>query len=190
MGAATAACTRLTPLPGEVSRRVPRATPHRGTVSDPSLDALVCRVSRLLEAQGLHAALGFLNARTRHRFTGAYRFDPPLLRSCCLFDRENPTLRLGGDTPMRETYCSLVGHAAAPFWTNDAEWDARLAEHPARGSVLAYCGVPLRTDDGACFGTLCHFDLRPRLAPLGELPLLEHVAPLVARVVTRAGRAA
>jgi GAF domain-containing protein len=155
-------------------------------VSDGTLDALARCVSLLLEHEGLRAALAFLNARTRHRFTGVYRFDPPLLRSVSLFDRENPTLRLGGDTPMRETYCSLVGEAAAPFSTADAGRDARLVEHPARATVIAYCGVPLRGGDGACFGTLCHFDLRPRLAPSGELALLQVVAPIVARFVSRA----
>jgi len=154
--------------------------------SQASLDELVRSFALLLEEGGMHAGLAFLNARTRHRFTGVYRFDPPMLRNICLFDRENPTLRLGGDTPMRETYCSLVGAADAPFVTDDAGRDARLAEHPARTSVIAYFGVPLRGEGGACFGTLCHFDLRPRLAPLDELPLLEHVAPIVARATARA----
>jgi hypothetical protein len=152
-------------------------------VQKDSLDGLVERFSVVFEEEGMHGALAFLNARTRHRFTGVYRFDPPMLRSLSLFDRENPTLRLGGDTPMRETYCSLVGQMAAPFWTDDAGHDARVAAHPARESVIAYCGVPIRADDGSCFGTLCHFDLRPRLAPLGELPLLERAAVLLARTV-------
>lgn len=158
--------------------------------SDESLDELARRFELLLEREGMHGALAFLNARTRHRFTGVYRFDPPMLRNVCLFDRENPTLRLGGDSPMRETYCSLVGEVNAPFLTNDAAADARLAEHPARASVIAYCGVPLRGEGGLCFGTLCHFDLRPRLAPLGELPLLERVAPIVARASAHAVQAA
>lgn len=154
-----------------------------GIAVEDSLDCLVERFSVLLEGESIHAALAFLNARTRHRFTGVYRFDPPMLRSVCLFDRENPTLRLGGDTPMRETYCALVGERAAPFWTADATLDVRLGAHPARDSVIAYFGVPLLGDDGACVGTLCHFDLRPRLAPIGELQLLERAAPLVMRAL-------
>src|SRR5919107_5315661 len=100
-----------------------------------SLTALVDELAGVLAECGLHAGLRFLNARTRHRFTGVYRFDPPMLRNLCLFDRENPTLRFGGDTPMRETYCSLVGAQASPFATPDAEADGRLLDHPARLSV-------------------------------------------------------
>lgn len=159
-------------------------------VSDAHVEVLLEQFSALLDDGGLHAALGFLNARTRHRFTGVYRFEPPMLRNLCLFDRENPGLRLGGDTPMRETYCSLVGEGVAPFTTEDAGRDDRLTTHPARQSVIAYCGVPLVTDEGACFGSLCHFDLRPRLAPDGEIPLLTRAARLVMRTVARAEQAA
>jgi GAF domain-containing protein len=152
------------------------------------LDTLVDRVTVLLGCEGLRAALGFLNARTRHRFTGIYRFDPPLLRNIALFDRENPTLQLGGDLPMHGTPCSLVRQSAAPFATDDAGRDPRLAEHPARDLVVAYCGVPVFADDGSCFGSLCHFDSRPRLAPLGEIPLLERAAPLFMRAIAHAGQ--
>ncbi|HKG93814.1 MAG TPA: hypothetical protein VKA84_18035 [Gemmatimonadaceae bacterium] len=137
----------------------------------------------VLGASGLHAALEFLNARTRHRFTGVYRFDPPLLRCVCLFDRENPALALGGDVPMCETYCSIVGGTTAPFGTPDAEADARLVRHPARASTRAYWGVPLCRADGSAFGSLCHFDPRPRLVPERERPLMEHAAARIARVV-------
>jgi GAF domain-containing protein len=156
------------------------------TASEQWLNAFVHRFSHLLEEQGLHAALGLLNARTRHRFTGVYRFDPPMLRSLSLFDRENPGVRLGCDAPMRETYCSLVSRRGAPFATGDAGRDSRLVDHPARATVVAYCGVPLRSDDGACFGSLCHFDSRPRLAPTSEIVVLERVSALVMRVAAAA----
>ena len=134
----------------------------------------------VLNGAGLHAALAFLNARTRHRYTGVYRFDPPLLRNVCLFDRENPPLTLGGDVPMAETYCSLVGERGAPFDTPDAAADDRLVRHAARATVRAYCGVPLRGADGRCIGALCHHDLRPRLTPDREIPLMERAAALIA----------
>jgi GAF domain-containing protein len=155
------------------------------SVTNEATDTVVDRFAAILAQDGLHAALAFLNARIRHRFTGVYRFDPPVLRNLALFDRENPTLALGGDTPMRETYCSLVGEAAAPFATNDAGDDERLLAHPARESVIAYCGVPLVAEDGSAFGSLCHFDFRPRLAPMSEIPLLERAAQLVMRVVAQ-----
>lgn len=103
------------------------------------LDA-VEQFTRQLRDGGVHASLGFLNARTRHRFTGVYRFEPPMLRSVALFDRENP-------------------------------------------SVLAYHAAPLIDDGGTCIGSLCHWDVRPRIVPDMEVPLLFAVAPLLARAV-------
>lgn len=154
--------------------------------SSEELDNIVARFSQLLRDQGLHAALGFLNARTRHRFTGVYRFDPPLLRSVCLFDRENPLLRTAVDTLMRETYCSLVGASQSPMVISDSHLDSRVQRHPALHGVRAYQGVPLVDDGGACVGSLCHWDPRPRLVPEEEIPLLERVAPLVSRAATLA----
>lgn len=130
----------------------------------------------LLEQGGLREALGFLNARTRHRYTGLYRFDPPMLRGVCVFDRENPTVNVGGDAPMRETYCSLVGEGRRPVIFGDAQRDPRVRTHPARDRYLAYCGVPVLLADGRCVGTLCHFDVRPRISPADALALLEGAA--------------
>lgn len=147
------------------------------------IEQLVLRCAEMIEADGIHAALACLNRRTRHRYTGLYRFEPPILHNLWLFDRENPHLLCGGDTPMAETYCSLVGAARAPFETSDATQDPRVRDHPARDSVIAYCGAPLIDREGTCFGSLCHFDLRPRIVPPGERLLLSEVAPLFAAAV-------
>lgn len=135
---------------------------------------------------GLHAALGMLNSRTTHRFTGVYRFDPPTLRNLLLFDREAPDEQTGADAPMEETYCSIVGAIGAPFRSGDAGTDSRLTEHPAREAVISYCGVLLRTADGEPYGTLCHFDLVPRGIPEREIPLLSTLAPLVVQALAPA----
>jgi GAF domain-containing protein len=145
-----------------------------------STQSVVGEFTVLLEHEGLHSALAFLNRRTRHRYTGLYRFEPPMLRSVCLFDRENPSLHIGGDSPMQETYCSIVGQLEGSFSTSDAPGDERLATHPARVSVQAYCGSPIVNDAGTCVGSLCHFDVRPRLVPANEIPVLEVIARLLA----------
>lgn len=132
---------------------------------------------------GVQHALRFLNELTPHRFTGVYRFDHPVLRNLRLFDRENPELEIGADSPLRETYCSIVGEQQAPFFTPDAARDARLGEHPAREHVVSYTGVLLRDEHGVPFGTLCHFDLRPQPVPRETIGLLEHMAPLILRAV-------
>ncbi|HEX8850473.1 MAG TPA: GAF domain-containing protein [Gemmatimonadaceae bacterium] len=146
----------------------------------------VGRVVAVIEARlregGVPAALEMLNARTRFRFTGIYRAEPPLLRNVFLVDRENPTVRVcGAVCPLDETYCAITCAREAAFMTHDATRDARLGDHPARDSVISYAGVPLRLAGGRAWGTLCHFDLRPRLLPRGELVLLEAAAPIFVR---------
>ena len=54
-----------------------------------------------------------------------------------------------------------------------------VAEHPARGSVISYAGVPLRLASGRAWGALCHFDIRPRLLLGAELEILHAAAPLL-----------
>ena len=127
------------------------------------------------------AALRFLNARTRFRFTGIYRVEPPLLRNVHLYDRENPGVNLSGDVSrLEETFCAIVWREDRPFASRDSLTDARVAEHAAREHVQSYCGIPVRDASGRIQGTLCHFDVRPRLVPRSEIALLELVAPLFA----------
>ena len=79
---------------------------------------------------------------------------------------------------MHETYCSIVLNSAGGVQIVDASADARMTTHPARESVLSYCGVPIHTHDGLPWGTLCHFDVRPRLMSQPESLILGAVAPL------------
>jgi GAF domain-containing protein len=104
-----------------------------------------------------------------------------------LYDRENPALEMGADTPLQETYCSITGSTAAPFSTADTRTDARLGEHPARDSVLSYCGVPLLDQSGAAVGTLCHFDFTPRPIPTREIAILRAAAPRILDALRRSG---
>ena len=151
---------------------------------------VVAEFETIYDRSGLHEALAFLNSRTRHRYTGLYRFDPPMLRNVCLYDRENPRLHVGSDSPMSETYCSIVGERAAPFATPNALGDASLAAHPARSDVQAYCGAPVQDGDGRCVGSLCHFDVRPRLVPETEIPIMERIAQLLTAAVRGEARPA
>ena len=157
------------------ARHVPRA--------GASIDAppTVAELGALLRTLGARAVLGALNARTRFRYTGLYRVEPPLLRGVCLYDRENPGLCLGGDVDtLSETYCAVVVDTERPFATSDGRADPRLAGRPAAaGPYRSYVGVPIGLADGRVGGTLCHFDYRPRLLPPGELALLERAAELL-----------
>jgi GAF domain-containing protein len=145
-------------------------------------------VRGILASADLAAVLRFLNQRARFRFTGVYRTDPPLLRNVCLFDRENPDLMLGGDaTPLERTYCGIVSSTRSPFYVEDAISDARVANHAARESVVSYAGVPLRSPTGHVVGTLCHFDVRPRVLPEHELDVLEAVAGAISSWLAERG---
>lgn len=147
-----------------------------------SISETASRCARILASDGPIEALRFLNARTRFRFTGIYRAEPPVLRNVYLFDRENPTLNVSGEVcPLEETYCAIVAGRGLPFRTTDARRDARLTTHAARERVISYCGVPIRGDDGRLWGSLCHFDVRPRLLPRSEIEVLETVAASVGR---------
>ena len=144
-----------------------------------SRDNIVADCETVRMSSGVVGALRYLNARTRFRFTGVYHADPPFLRNVFLFDRENPTLNVSGEhAPLEETYCSITHATQSPFVANDAPRDPRLQAHSARHSVISYAGVPIRRGSGMVWGTLCHFDVRPRLLESGELEVLEIVAPL------------
>src|SRR5690349_15447414 len=96
-------------------------------------DATTRRVVREVRARlrqdGVLAALAWLNARTRFRFTGLYRAEPPVLRNLYLVDRENPTVNVSGEIcPLDETYCAITCERDADFTTSDARRDARLVD--------------------------------------------------------------
>lgn len=158
--------------------------------AESAIAAAVAAFAERLATRGVCAALEYLNARTRFRFTGLYRAEPPVLRNIELFDRENPLLNVGGNVcALDDTYCSIVCITDRPFRAADAGHDRRLVRHPARASIISYFGVPVRGSGGQVLGTLCHFDVRPRITPAGETPLLERVAPLLAPLLALAGPA-
>ncbi|MBW3130578.1 GAF domain-containing protein [Hymenobacter profundi] len=133
---------------------------------------------QVMQQQGLHAALEYLNSRTPHRYTGLFRFDGEVLRNEALFDRYQPAMRRGDDVPMAVTYCSLVGRQQAPLEITDATIDSHvlgLIDTP----VISYCGVLVRDAQGQPFGTLCHYDMQRCQERTTDQPLLEAAAKLL-----------
>src|ERR1019366_4542336 len=137
----------------------------------------------VLDAQGMHQALGFLNRRTSHRFTGIFRFDGKILHGLHVFDREHPVPSPGSDAPLRETYAAIVEAERQPFVVWDSHLAPKLAERLPRARERAYCGVLLRRANGLPFGTICHFDPSPVAPSPDVLGLLLLVAPLVSSAV-------
>lgn len=167
----------------------PRAGPGRTAAGERRVRgsrALERRVVDRLTHGSLHEVLALLNARTRFRFTGAYRIELPTLHNLALFDRENPGVhRGGGDSPLAQSYCALVYDGGAPAVVGGGSRGGR-AGVAAPAGILSYVGVPLRDGGGRVIGTLCHFDSRPRLLAASELAVLVHLAPHLAPHVVRA----
>lgn len=117
---------------------------------------------QMLRDQELFAALRYLNSTTTYRFTGIYYFEPGIVKSLVLADRENPDLRVGGDVPWFDSYCMMTAENGKECEIQNALADERLRSHAARKAVLSYCAVLLRMPDGEALGTLCHYDIVPR----------------------------
>lgn len=135
-----------------------------------------------LHRSGLHGALRFLNGRTPHRFTGVYRYDGGMLRNVELFDQFNPGHGKGEDSPIENTFCSLVPQFDGALAFTEAGSDPRVAH--ILTPVVSYCGVQLRDGNGVALGTLCHFDLNPCETRTSDLQFLEMLAPLLQQAIT------
>lgn len=143
---------------------------------------------RLLQGD-LFELLKYLNALTDHRFTGVYRFEPGWVVSVALWDRENPTTRIGADVKMKESYCWLTGLGESSYVIEDACADSRLEGHAAREAVRSYIAVLLRDKERKPWGTLCHFDFVPRHANPLTQERLDLFRPLVEEMFVRDQRA-
>jgi len=131
----------------------------------------------LVQQQGVHAALAYLNRRTPHRYTGLFRFEGAVLRSEVLVDGNQPLVRRE-DVPLAATFCSLVGRQQAPLEILDVATDPQysgLVDTP----VISYCGVLIRDAQGQPYGTLCHYDLQRCQERTTDQPLLEAAAALL-----------
>jgi hypothetical protein len=132
----------------------------------------------VLQREGLHCALAFLNRRVDYRFTGLYCFDGPLLQNVCLYDRQAPQQSGGGDAALRSTWCGITGTSGDCLEIRDGRHDPRFPW--MQGSpVISYFGAPVFESRGEAIGTLCHFDLEPRRIAKGELPAVRAAAGLL-----------
>ncbi len=144
---------------------------------------IVEHIERTLREQGLFEALRILNSTTQYRFTGVYRFEAGWVKSVALFDRKNPHLRIGKDVPWDDSYCRLTAEDGDSCRIDSALIDSRLTTHAAREAVQSYIAVLLRSEDGAPFGTLCHFDVCSRRADERTIADLKLVRARVERAL-------
>lgn len=135
--------------------------------------------TQLLQKQDLQAALAYLNHRTPHRYTGIFRFEGDELHNEVLFDHNQAAIRQDPAVPLAATFCSLVGQQQAPVTILNALEDPQA--HGIDTTVLSYCGVLIRNEQGQPYGTLCHYDMQRCQERTTDLPLLEAAAQLLYR---------
>lgn len=129
-------------------------------------------------ASDVRGIVRLINATAPFRFTSILRFEPgERLTSVWTYDRENPELNsFPDDATVSSSYCARIRESGQPFVMPDAALEPTVADHPARHSVLSYCGVPLHRQSGEVYGTLCSYDVLPRFFQDSVLSRLEHVA--------------
>ncbi|MGC3997976.1 MAG: GAF domain-containing sensor histidine kinase [Anaeromyxobacter sp.] len=86
------------------------------------------------------------------------------------------------ETPREWSFCAHAIAADAPLVVADARQDPRFAANPlVTGDpwIRFYCGVPIRSPEGAGLGTLCLIDRAPRQLPEDALGALLTLGRLV-----------
>lgn len=143
---------------------------------DPNAPDPVSSLISILRAEGVDAALAFLNRRVEHRCTAIYRLEAMTVRNLYIYDRRGELLPEAlGVVPLQDSFCQHVlreGH----FNTSNSETDSRLDGSPFQGVVMAYHGVPLLNSEGRLFGSLCHFDYESRPLSDEEFAFLQQAA--------------
>ena len=127
---------------------------------------------------GVRAAIAFLNSLTTHRFTALYLFDGHV-EIAAFGTARTPRHNRRRTSRFWPHIAVYVRDSSSTFATSDSLQDERVAGHPKRLQVQAYCGVPLLDDDGRVFGTICHFDLWPMAISDENVTLLEAFSQLL-----------
>ena len=90
------------------------------------------------------------------------------------------------ETSRDAAFCAHVVHDREPMVVPDTFLDARFADNPLvidEPRIRFYAGYPLILDDGACIGTLCVFDTRPRPLEGADLARLRDLADLAVQEI-------
>ena len=147
-----------------------------GSTNSAGANAAFDRFRHILALSGAREALAYIVGLSDYRYIGIFRFQDGKANAAIHYDREDPACLSATEVPDTATYCCFVRNSRGLFSTADARNDDRLAKHPARATVLAYCGIPILDPEGALLGTLCHYDVVPRDPAQLDLELLLQVA--------------
>ena len=144
-----------------------------------SKERAVTELSMIIRREGIRAGLIFLNELTQHRFSALYQFENEQLRNLYFYDREFPEIETAEEIPVTASYCVFLRETGQLFHTSDALRDERVRSHPKREQIQSYCGVPVLGTGGKLFGSICHFDLKPRVIADEDVELMEAAALLL-----------
>jgi GAF domain-containing protein len=139
-----------------------------------------------LRADGLFAAMRWLNVRVPYRYSAVFSFDGDTLHNICLVDKENPNTSNCPDQPITGSYCMYIRRSGESFSVQEALVDNRVEEHPKRQSVQCYYGIPLYGGKGQVLGTVCHFDSLPVNFTEEVATVLDDLGPLIADAAFKA----
>src|ERR1700685_1928715 len=104
---------------------------------------ILAEFNTTLQADGLRAAMRWLNDRVPYRFTAIFAFDGDMLRNVCLIDKENKSISTCSDQSITESYCMYVHRSHKRFSVQETLLDSRVATHPKRTTVQCYYGITL-----------------------------------------------
>lgn len=134
----------------------------------------------VLAQSGFEAALAFLNGGVPHRYTAVYRLEGGTLRNLALHDKKGELRpEFLAAVPLEASFCQFALRDGS-FRTEDSANDARLDAHPYQGVLVSYHGVPLMSDSGDLWGTLCHFDVDALPLSDEEFALLQEAGRILA----------
>jgi phosphoribosyl 1,2-cyclic phosphodiesterase/CheY-like chemotaxis protein len=135
-------------------------------------------------------ALSILDTDPEERFDRITRlasalFDAPIAL-VSLVDKDRQWFKSCYGVTMKETprdaaFCSHVVYDREPMIVPDTFLDTRFADNPLvvnEPRIRFYAGCPLILDDGACIGSLCVIDTRPRSLDGPDLARLRDLADL------------
>ena len=104
-----------------------------------------------------------------------------------LIDKDRQWFKASFGTNLKEgsrdlSICAHAVYHRANMIIPDTMQDARFADNPSvinKPNIRFYAGCPLILSDGACIGTLCLIDKRPRFFQKNDIKLLEDLRDLV-----------
>ena len=133
-----------------------------------------------LRADGLFAAMRWLNGRVPYRYSAVFRFDGDVLRNICLIDKENPNVFTCADQPITNSSVCTSAVQVRVSALKKLLIDRRVEDHPKRRNVQCYYGIPLYRAKGQMLGTVCHFDNSPTRVTEEVASALDDLGPLIA----------